>query len=278
MNLSRARDAMRRVVRRSPTLAVALTVAGRAPQRSTGVVDRIYSDEWGRYEPALHRAQTLADWLFIAGVDDAVHMVNLDGRLVRDRFDHRRFVVKVLVDTIRREFPDARSVTEFGCGVGRNLLALKNAMRDLEAYGYELTQRGVEIAEASVAKLGIAAQFAQLDYVHDGEEKYVHPVTDVGFTVYSLNEVPRHGDRALRNMLAHVARGLVLFEPAPENFPLTYRGTLGRVYARARDYLHGLDASVAALQVRSVRKTVLTTSNNPVFYPTLYVIEKHGRP
>lgn len=274
MIVQRVKELVRPVVKRSPALTVALVVAGRDPERSTRVVDGIYNNEWARYDAWLDRATTLEGWLSSAYDEAGPELVNVDGRLEHRAFDHRAYVIDVVAEAIRRAFPAARSVTEFGSGAGQNVLGLKKAMPDLALYGYELTSTGVGVARRAAGKFGLDASFAELDYLADPEERWVHPRTDVGLTVYSLHEVPRRGELALRNMLAHVKQGLVLFEPAPENFPRTYRGVLGRVYARARDYLHGLDASIRALPVKTVESRVLGTSDNPLFYPTLYIVKK----
>lgn len=269
-----AKRVVRPLVQRSPTLAVAAVVAEGRRARSRDLVRGLYTDEWGSYERWLDRARSLDEWLSIPGIDDVSGAQNVDGRLVWSAFDHRGFIAKTLVDAICREVPDATSFTEYGCGVGRNVLAVKRALPRMAAHGYELTGEGVRVARSAAAKFGVDASFAELDYVSDPSEHYIHPPTDVAFTVYSLHDVPRGASDALAHMFARTNRALVLLEPTPENFPLTYRGLLGRVYARARDYLHDLDAAIAALPAKSVRKQVLATSNNPVLYPTLYVVQK----
>ncbi len=268
------RSKIANVIQRSPTLSVAVTLAESARGRSVEVVRDVYAEEWGRYRAWLAGASTVEAWLRIPGVEDKAETVNVDGALVHQPFDHRTFVLDELTSAMRDFFPGVTSATEFGSGVGRNCVGLKARCPDMRVQGYELTPEGVSIARASAEKFGLDVPFAQLDYVSSPESSYVHPKSDVGFTVYSLHEVPGNGARAVANMLAHVERGLVLLEPAPEAFPLTYRGALGRVYARARGYLHGLDRDVDRVSARRVHRRRLATSNNPVFFPTLYVLEK----
>jgi SAM-dependent methyltransferase len=242
--------------------------------RDTAAVLGEYSSGWDQYGEYLRGAETLDGWLRIPGVEDVPAYYNVDGRVSYQPFDSSGFYRKSLLNSIREHFPDARSITEYGCGVGRNLLFLKRELPDLECYGYELCQPGVAVAKSAAEKFKVPVQYAQLDYVKDDAEKFVFPKTDVAFTMFSLEQLPRSSERAVRNILDHVRLGSIHIEPVPENYPRTLRGILGRIEHRKIDYLSGFDAVVRSLNLMSVTLKRMTSAHNPLMSPSLYVLKK----
>jgi SAM-dependent methyltransferase len=242
--------------------------------RGTAAVLGEYSSGWDQYREYLLGAETLDDWLRIPGVEDVPAYYNVDGRVSYQPFDSSGFYRKSLLNSIREHFPDARSITEYGCGVGRNLLFLKRELPDLECYGYELCQPGVAVAKSAAEKFKVPIQYAQLDYVNDGIEKFVFPETDIAFTMFSLEQLPRSSERAVRNILDHVRLGSIHIEPVPENYPRTLRGILGRIEHRKIDYLSGFDAVVHSLNLKNMTLKKLTSAHNPLMSPSLYVLKK----
>jgi SAM-dependent methyltransferase len=53
---------------------------------------------------------------------------------------------RLIVSTVRRHFPDARSLLEVGCGTGFVLAGLRDAFPDLRLVGSELLEEGLELA------------------------------------------------------------------------------------------------------------------------------------
>jgi hypothetical protein len=233
-----------------------------------------YSDGWSQYRAHLDQARTLEDWLRIRGVEDQPAYYNVAGELCYEAFDSADYYRRMLLDALRRFFPKARSVTEFGAGVGRNVLFLKREEPAWDVYGYELCRPGVEVAQAASEKFAVGARYVQLDYLNDPPAKYVFPITDVAYTMFSLEQLPRNNQRAVRNMLDHVRLGTLHIEPVPENYPYTLRGLLGRVDHWKVDYLSGFDRAVRGLGLQQVILERLASAHNPLMFPSLYVLKK----
>lgn len=242
--------------------------------RDGASVVREYSNGWDQYKEFLRRATNFNDWMKIRGLEDAPGFYNVDGKVAYMAFDSASYYRLSLLDSIRKHFPTAKSVTEFGCGVGRNLLFLKSELPELECYGYELCQPGVDVATAAARRFGLDVQYSQLDYVKDKEEKYVFPPTDIAFTMFSLEQLPRNSDVAMKNILSRVTMGSIHIEPVPENYPWNLRGVLGRIEHRKVDYLSGFDSVVRTLNVPAVTVVRMTSAHNPLMYPSLYVLNK----
>jgi len=243
-------------------------------RRDVASVGTEYSAGWRQYEHHLEQSATLDQWLKIPGVDDAPHYCNVEARLRFESFDSATFYRAQLARALRTHFPQARSITEYGSGLGRNLLVLKREQPELDVYGYELCEPGVQIGRRAARKFGLEVQYAPLDFVNAAPSDFKFPETDVAFTMFALEQLPRGSDVAMRNILAHVRLGTVHIEPVPENYPLTYRGLVGRLDHWKADYLRGFERIVGALPLADIRREVLRTSHNPLMFPTLYVLRK----
>ncbi|HEX5425747.1 MAG TPA: class I SAM-dependent methyltransferase [Candidatus Acidoferrales bacterium] len=239
---------------------------------TTAVVDE-YESGWAAYRTYLESTATLDEWLRIRDIEDVPDYYYVDGRVSFEAFNSGAFYRQCLLDALRTHFPGARSVTEFGCGVGRNLLFLHRET-GADCYGYELNWSGVEVARAAAEKFGINVEYAQLDYVNDLSEKYVFPESDVAFTMFSLEQLPRSNARAVRNIFDHVRLGTIHIEPVPENYPWSLRGILGRIDHRKVDYLANFDRTVKALGVKGIHVERLASAHNPLMSPSVYVLRK----
>lgn len=242
--------------------------------RSTANVLREYSDGWSAMKERMLRARDLEEWLNIPGMDGAAGFYNVDGQLEYQNFNSADFYRRRLLDALGTYFPEAASITEFGAGVGRNLLFLKRERPDLTCQGYELCPPGVEIGQTAAERFGLAVRYAPLDFVNDPPAQYVLPVTDVGFTMFALEQIPREAGRAVRNILDHVRLGTIHMEPVPENYPFTPRGILGRIDHWKVDYLSGFDRAVRELRDIDVIVEPLSSAHNPFMFPSLYVLRR----
>jgi hypothetical protein len=242
--------------------------------RDTSVVLDEYTSGWDQYKDFLRSAETLDEWLRINGIENVPSYYNVDGKLSFQAFDSAGYYRKTLLDCVRRRFPEARSITEFGCGVGRNLLFIKRERPDLDCFGYELCQPGVEVAQAAAQKFELRVGYSQLDYVKDGAEKYVFPETDIAFTMFSLEQLPRSSETAVRHILDRVRLGSIHMEPVPENYPRSLRGLLGRIEHRKVDYLSGFDSVVRSLTLKDIALEKMTSAHNPLMFPSLYILKK----
>lgn len=242
--------------------------------RNTTSVESEYSDGWNQYWEFLQRARSIEDWLMIKGFEDVEGYFNVEGRLSYQTFDYTGFNRAKLLESLTHNFPNAASITEYGCGVGRNVLWLKHCNPRWQVYGYELCKPGVEIARKAAEKFGVDVTYGQLDYLKDPTEKYVFENTDVGFTIFSLEQLPRENRQAVQNILTHVNLGTIHIEPVPENYPLTYRGFIGRLEHWKVDYLQGFNETVKTFQLSEIAVQRLKSAHNALMFPTLYVLRK----
>jgi hypothetical protein len=253
--------------------AVVALVRPKEDRRKSAVLDE-YSANWTALSRHLESCSSVEQWLRIKGVEDGVRFCNVAGRLERQAFDWQYFNRNKIVETLQREFPGARSVTEYGSGIGRNLLFLKQRMPEVQCYGYELCRPGVELAQAAASKFGLQVEYSQLDYVGAADSEYVFPDTDVAFTMYSLEQIPTANRTAVENIMRHVTRGSIHIEPVPENYPYTIRGLVGRLDHWKADYLSHFERNISSIELAAIKKERLDTAHNPLMFPTLYVFKK----
>lgn len=273
----RVRHVYAPVVQSSPTLTV-LTLLAQPKHRTreTSWVEEGYDAVWGAYRGWLDKAQTIEDWLYIHGHDDAVRTHQFEGRLRTQAFDWAEYHMSLVFDAIEKHFPNAKSICEYGCGVGRNVLRAKLRFPHMQCFGYELSSEGARVANDAAKKFGIDAKYAPLDYVNGRPDEYVFGKTDIAFTMFSLEQIPFTNMIGLKNILDHANLGSLHIEPVCENYPWSYRGMLGRIFVRRLDYLRNFDAGVRALPITLAEKQILQTSHNPLMYPSLYVL-KHAK-
>jgi SAM-dependent methyltransferase len=246
--------------------------------RDVGNVLSEYSDGWASYAAQLENCKNLDDWLLIKGLEDEPTYCQVSGDLRLEAFDTGAFNKSKLLEVILREFPNIKSITEYGCGIGRNLLYIKNKLPHLDCYGYELCPSGVDLAKKAAEKFNLDVKYTQLDYVNSPESEYTFPMTDVSFTMFSLEQLPDTNKRAIINILNHTDKGSIHIEPSPENYPLILRGIIGRIDYWKVNYLRGFDKNLASLNHQvDIKKQVLNTSHNPLMYPTLYVIKNKSK-
>lgn len=233
-----------------------------------------YSAGWESYARYLDQCVTLDDWLRIRGVEDVLSYCQVSGKVKYENFDSGEFNKQKILTTLQREFPTVKSVTEYGCGVGRNLLYLKRQMPHVKCYGYELCKPGVELAAAAAKKFGMDVSYSQLDYVGGSESEYIFPKTDVSFTVFSLEQLPDTNKVAMENILRHTMYGSIHLEPVSEMYPFTLRGLIGRIDHWKANYLKNFEHNISELADIEITREFITSSHNPLMFPTLYIIKK----
>jgi 2-polyprenyl-3-methyl-5-hydroxy-6-metoxy-1,4-benzoquinol methylase len=245
-------------------------------RRNVRDVTQEYSQGWSQYRQFLDRAQSLNEWMRVPGVEDQPAFFNVEGNLRYGSFDSAQFYRGELLRILNEYFPAAKTVTEFGCGVGRNLLYLKTQQPLLRVQGYELCQPGVGVAREAAAKFNVDIKYEQLDYLNDPKDKYVHPEADVAFTMFSLEQLPDRCKEALDNILSSVRMGSIHIEPVPENYPWTFRGALGRIDHWKVGYLSGFERAVRSLKRIDIEVCPLKSAHNPLMFPSAYVLRKRG--
>jgi hypothetical protein len=234
-----------------------------------------YKPGWTHFAEILNSTDDLGTWLNLPMLDNTAGYTQINGELTyANSFNSSNYYRSVLRSAIERHFGTIDSVTEYGCGIGRNLLYLKQEFPALRCFGYELVPEGVEIAQHAARKFGADIQYAQLDYLRDGNDKFKFPSTDLAFTMFSLEQLPSQCNVALKNILLRSNRGSVHLEPVPENYPYSLRGMIARVQHRKMGYLSGFPKAVAEQKLKEVIYEPMTSSHNPLMFPSMYALKK----
>lgn len=242
--------------------------------RSKKTVQGEYENGWKQYETLLENSDTLESWLYLKGIEDQPFICNIDGKMCFTSYNMAEFNRQTLLRTIQKQFGEISSVTEFGSGLGRNLLYIKKLFPHIKCYGYELCENGVKVAKRACEKFDLDVQYSQLDFVNDGEEKYVFPKTDIAFTMYALEQIPTENFKAVQNILNHVHKGSVHVEPVVENYPLTLRGIIGKIDHWKIDYLKNFEKGLKRFSDIAFTKEAINTAHNPLMYPSIYSLQK----
>ena len=101
--------------------------------------------------------------------------------------------------------------------------------------------------------LAPAAIFLALNHGH-AQGWSIPTATDVAFTLFSLEQLPETSGRALANISKRTRLGSIHLEPVAENYPMTVRGLMGRLYQWKQDYLRGFDRVAAQSGARAVHR------------------------
>jgi hypothetical protein len=252
----------------------ASTLLKTSVNRDKTYVSQEYSDSWSSYKEHLINSNNLSNWLCVPNVDDSASYHHLNGELKYGIYDMNSFNRQIVLEAIKNHFPHAKSITEYGCGLGRNLLYIKNCLPQIDCYGYELCKPGVELATIAAEKFNLDVNYSQLDYVNGEASDFVFPNTDVAFTMYSLEQLPRSNKEALQNIFNRSNLGSVHLEPVVENYPNNWRGILGKMNHKKIDYLKNFESNAGELGINIVEKRVFNTAHNPLMFPSLYVLKK----
>jgi SAM-dependent methyltransferase len=241
--------------------------------RNTLAVTEEYTDTWNAFRDKLERSSTVAEWL--NDNDGIERYYNIDGRYSKQVFDSADFYRKTMLDGFERNYRGAKSVAEFGCGVGRNLIYLHLAHPELKLYGFELCKPGVELGNAAAKKFNLPITYTQLDYLNWIPADIKMPDIDVAFTIFSLEQIPDKNDIALQNIMSKVNMGTFHLEPVVENYPWTIRGMISKIDHYKVGYLKNFDKNARMVAGNSnVTKEIYGTAHNPLMYPSLYVCRK----
>ena len=250
---------------------------GRKIIRNTSSVTEEYSNGWNTFRDKLNNSKTVDEWL--NDDDGKARYYNIDGKYTKQVFDSSFFYRKTLLTAFDKNFPNAKIVAEFGCGVGRNLIYLHKHHPELEFYGFELCAPGVELANEAAKKFNLPIKYFQLDYLNWIPSNIEMPPIDVGFTNFSLEQIPEQSQnlKALNNILPRVKLGTFHLEPVVENYPKSIRGLIARIDHKKVGYLTNFEKSAKmAVGKEQIIKEVYNTAHNPLMWPSLYVLKKRN--
>lgn len=192
--------------------------------------------------------------------DDAVddrYLQLIDGNLFSGALvEATRRIQRRLIQAIESYRP--QSVVEFGCGIGRNLLAIKRAHPEVRCTGFELTHASVELARLASQHYGLELEIHQADVTK--------PLPQVGsthlcFSVHALEQIP-NSCGVFEQMYQLARTAVVLFEPVLELYGWTPREMAARVRAHHLDRLRGLYLYILSKNYKLVSARLLDTAGN----------------
>lgn len=174
----------------------------------------------------------------VSEADDAIdgrYLQLIDGSLFSGALaEATRRMQRRVIEAIDRYKPE--SVIEFGCGIGRNLLAIKRADPDIRCIGLELTPASVELARLASYRYGLELEIHQADVTKPLREV---GGADICFSVHALEQIP--DSRFVFEQMYQLARkAAVLLEPIVELYRWGPRDVAARIRARHLDRLRGL--------------------------------------
>lgn len=210
----------------------------------------------------------------IFGDDQQEKWISVDGKLQRGTTrECRRYLLNRLETRILELLPEGRgTVVEFGCGTGRNLFYLAEAMPELTLIGIELTPKTVEYARGVAKENGLDVMFLLGDMT---APPTLDTEVDVAYSVHALEQLPRTFDRAVNAMRGMARRGLVFFEPVHELFPKNALGLAGRFRIYNADYLNGLHRYLSRSNANIVDAHPMSMAGHPL-NPTIEILVRTG--
>ncbi len=158
--------------------------------RDLGFVEDEYTGAWNSYRGQLEGGSTVEEWL--ADDDDIERYYNINRKFAKQVFDSSEFYRTICLEAVTKYYSTAKSIAEFGSGVGRNLVYLHLHYPHLKLYGFELCRPGVELANEAARKFNLPIQYFQLDYLNWVRADITVPNLDVAFTVFSLEQLPKN--------------------------------------------------------------------------------------
>lgn len=249
-------------------------ILGKKIDRTVEIVSDEYTAGWISFREKLEKSKTIEEWL--NDNDDVERYYNIDGELKKQVFDSSGFYRKILLDALEENYPEAKTVAEFGSGVGRNLIYLHQQHPELKFYGFELCKPGVELANAAAEKFNLPIQYFQLDYLNWMPSDINMPDIDVAFTNFSLEQIPKENLKALNNIMSKVNIGTFHLEPVVENYPWTIKGIISKLDHNKAGYLKNFDKNARkAVGENNVFRKIFNSAHNPLMFPSLYVLKKN---
>lgn len=244
--------------------------------RNVDSVKKEYTESWNSFREKLAKSNTIEEWL--NDNDGIERYYNVNGKFSKQVFDSSDFYRKTFLNAFNTHFAHSKTVGEFGCGVGRNLIYLHKAHPELKLYGFELCEPGVELANKAAEKFNLPIKYFQLDYLNWNPSDIKMPDIDTAFTIFSLEQIPEQEQnyKALNNIMSRVNLGTFHLEPVVENYPKNIRGRIAKIDHEKVGYLTGFEKT-AELTVgkENVFKTVHNSAHNPLMYPSTYVLKKN---
>jgi SAM-dependent methyltransferase len=143
-------------------------------------------------------------------------------------------------------------VTELGCGLGKNLLALAHEGFS-QLCGLDVSPAAVAATREQLAAFGVASVVEQADILDLGEHRQLVGGSTV-FTNYVLEQFPRQLAPILRRLAELGPRQVIHIEPCPDRLPRrrAWERLPSSWHARAHHYQLALIDTLRRLEERGV--------------------------
>lgn len=238
---------------------VARKMIGRRYSRTPAAVSEEYTGVRERYASRWESTHPPLEKFLIADADDNAgfgYRQLMDGNLSTGCMDEvrRRMLQKVVSSVLAY---DPSSVMEFGCGTGKNLLAIKRQRPSVRCIGLELTSPSVKLANMAGEFYGLSIEAHLADVTMPVN---MEPV-DVCYSVQALEQIP-DSHRVFEQMMALSRMAVVLFEPLDELYPRTVRGLAARLRVIHLDRLRGLYSWIRERQYAVTCAELLPIADN----------------
>lgn len=244
-------------------------------KRTTSVVSDTYDNHWGNYEKALDECNSIEEWLWY-GTDINANY-NKNGRFQYGVFNSPKYYRNIIENAITDNFHSPKSISEYGCGIGRNLIYLYLKYPEISYTGYELSKEGVRLANKAANKFNLPIKYYQLDLVISPDSNTDILTSDLGLTVFALEQIPEadRNRKALENIAARTNMGTIHLEPVVENYPNDLKGRLSKYKHHKDSYLTHFEENLSKIdKLEIILKKTYNTAHNPYMYPSLYVSKK----
>jgi len=172
--------------------------------------------------------------------------------------------VTVLRDTLfRANFADARSIWEFGCGTGLNLVHLASIFPEKELYGSDWAESSVQILEKLKSEFGLNLEGFRFD-LFQPDLRFVErvPPDSMMFTIGAMEQLGENHKAFLDFVLLAKFKRVVHLETIYEAYDATTElGFLAKKYIEKRNWLRGYFSLLkeyegrGALRILDHRKT-----------------------
>lgn len=238
---------------------IARTLAGRTYKRDVQATLEEYTELRSHYAAAWRDSPPPLESYLVSEANDERgldHRQLIDGKLVAGAmYEERTKLLNRVVQSVLSYRPGI--VAEFGCGVGRNLLAIKRYCPSVRCIGLELTAPAVELANMASEYYGLPIEVSTADVTKPLALERV----DVCFSVQALEEIP-DSTGVFEQMRSFSRTAVVLFEPMTELFPHSVRGLAARLRMKHLGRLAGLYSYIKRRRYPVMRAELLPDAGN----------------
>ncbi|MGV8834177.1 MAG: class I SAM-dependent methyltransferase [Devosia sp.] len=211
---------------------------------------------------------------YLAGSQERQIVCRLEGKVVRttEREYYARRVDALSALIVRMRGADATGgIVELGCGYGLNLfsLAATGQFDGTNLLGLDISPVGIATGETIAAHFQLAnVGFDRLDLTDASDPNFARLAGNTCFTYFAIEQIPRHVEQAVDNILRAGPRRVIHVEPTAEMLDLRRpRDWVSLAYIRSVDYQSRLFGYLTELEGRGAIRILERGRNS--FSPTI---------